>query len=176
MKYKVCENCNIEFPNWIVIDDKRWDLRRRKYCIDCSPLGQHNTRKLTDGDFGTKLIDGIKHKRCRECNDVKPFGDFYSKSEWGRYYTVCKTCNCSISQKRRDEFKRWSVEYKGGQCKYCGYNKCLASLDFHHTDPSKKEYIISSQWKKPKEIVKQELDKCDLVCKNCHGEIHAGLR
>ena len=55
----------------------------------------------------------------------------------------------------------------------CGYNKCVASLDFHHEDPTKKEYGISSNgstisWEK----LKIELDKCILLCANCHRELH----
>jgi len=53
-----------------------------------------------------------------------------------------------------------------------GYDKCLGSLDFHH------KIAKDPNWKKMKnwsfERVKKELDKCILVCKNCHGEIHYG--
>jgi hypothetical protein len=66
-----------------------------------------------------------------------------------------------------------SVEYKGGKCSSCGYNKCIAALEFHHLDPSKKDFSISSSgntrsWNK----VKEELDKCVLLCSNCHREVH----
>jgi hypothetical protein len=175
MKYRPCKKCGNEFPNWAVVDGKKWNLRSRQFCLTCSPIGTHNTRDLTEGDYGTKLIDGVKYKRCRECENVKPFTDFYSKSEWGRRYSVCGLCNRTQSKERRDSCKKWCVEYKGGKCKICGYDKCMRSLDFHHLDSSQKDYGISSSWKKTKEELMKELDKCVLVCRNCHGEIHEGI-
>lgn len=58
--------------------------------------------------------------------------------------------------------------------KYCGYNKCLAALEFHHPNSDKdfglSQKGITRSWEK----VKLELDKCELVCCNCHKEIHWG--
>ncbi len=68
-----------------------------------------------------------------------------------------------------------AVEYKGGKCELCGYNKCISSLTFHHKDPMKKDFTISGKsysWDR----IKNEVDKCILVCNNCHGEIHEELR
>ena len=76
-----------------------------------------------------------------------------------------------ITWRQRTKLK--AVQYLGGSCSKCGYNKCLGSLQFHHTDPSKKDFSISGKsisWDK----IKTELDKCILVCSNCHGELHYG--
>jgi len=67
-------------------------------------------------------------------------------------------------------------EYKGGKCMICGYTKYPGSLDFHHLDPKQKEFGISVRgltrsWEK----IRKEIDKCILVCANCHREIHAGI-
>jgi len=67
-------------------------------------------------------------------------------------------------------------EYKGGKCMICGYDRCLEALDFHHRDPSKKGFGLSAKgitrsWDK----TRQEIDKCVLICANCHREIHAGI-
>ena len=69
-----------------------------------------------------------------------------------------------------------AVEYKGGRCKTCGYDRCIDALEFHHINLSKKEFGISEKgytrsWKK----VMEELDKCIMVCANCHRELHAKL-
>jgi endogenous inhibitor of DNA gyrase (YacG/DUF329 family) len=74
--------------------------------------------------------------------------------------------------KTRWKLKFKAVKYKGGKCIKCGYNSCIAALEFHHTDPSSKEFSISSQphtrsWEK----LKTEIDKCELLCSNCHREI-----
>jgi hypothetical protein len=78
--------------------------------------------------------------------------------------------------KRRKDIKQLAIEYLGGRCSSCGYNKCNDALDFHHTDPTVKEFGISAKgitraWKS----VKQELDKCVLLCSNCHRELHANI-
>lgn len=75
--------------------------------------------------------------------------------------------------KRRQKIKELSVEHKGGCCERCGYNKYIGALEFHHLDPTKKDFNVSkkghcSSWEK----VKKELDKCILVCANCHREVH----
>lgn len=78
--------------------------------------------------------------------------------------------------KRRKKLKQMVVEYKGGKCIICGYNKYVGVFDLHHKDDSKKEFGLSMSgltrsWKK----TRKEADKCILVCANCHREIHAGI-
>lgn len=69
-----------------------------------------------------------------------------------------------------------AVEYKGGKCSVCGYDRCADALEFHHLDPSQKDFGISSKgYTRSWDKVKEELDKCILVCSNCHREIHSGL-
>lgn len=63
------------------------------------------------------------------------------------------------------------VEYKGGQCERCGYSKCIHALEFHHLNPSEKDFNISSSSKSVEEL-KKEADKCQLLCANCHREVH----
>jgi len=79
-------------------------------------------------------------------------------------------------QKRRRKIKQMAIDYKGGCCQSCGYDKCNGALEFHHIDPTQKDFSLSSKghctsWDK----VKKELDKCVLVCANCHREIHENL-
>lgn len=74
----------------------------------------------------------------------------------------------------RNEVKKKCVEYKGGKCLICEYNRCYAALDFHHKNPEDKDFTISGGTKSF-ENLKPELDKCILVCRNCHSEIHSGL-
>lgn len=74
----------------------------------------------------------------------------------------------------RQRTKKQLVEYKGGKCEVCGYNRCLYSLGFHHLNPQDKEFSVSSKIA-PLKILKKEVDKCKLLCSNCHGEVHFGL-
>ena len=78
-------------------------------------------------------------------------------------------------KKYRQTAKEKLVEYKGGKCKYCGYNKCTQALDFHHIDPGEKDFTISNYQYLKWETLLKEVDKCVLVCANCHREIHCGL-
>jgi len=78
--------------------------------------------------------------------------------------------------RRRKKIKLKAVEYKGGKCQVCNYNRCVDALDFHHLDESKKDFAIGSRGHSRSWVrVQAELDKCILVCSNCHREIHAKL-
>jgi hypothetical protein len=93
----------------------------------------------------------------------------------GRYgfLTYCKKCHAKRQRQRVNEFKRQAVEYKGGKCQLCGYQKCLSALEFHHRDSEEKEFGLSSgKYTIITPKIKRELDKCDLVCSNCHRELH----
>lgn len=78
----------------------------------------------------------------------------------------------------RKSTKERIVKAMGGGCQCCGYNNCNSSLDLHHIDPTKKEFSFGKIIANPKSWAKivLELQKCILVCRNCHGEIHAGVR
>lgn len=71
---------------------------------------------------------------------------------------------------RRQKVKKLLVEYKGGKCERCGYNKCIRALEFHHINPLEKKYQMSKV-SNSFDILKKEADKCMLVCANCHREI-----
>ena len=89
----------------------------------------------------------------------------------------CNSCNVSRARKN---LKLQAVAYKGGECQRCGYKKCIAALEFHHRDPSQKSFDLGTRgltrgWGE----IKEELDKTDLLCANCHREveeeIHSGI-
>jgi hypothetical protein len=74
---------------------------------------------------------------------------------------------------RRWKRKAELVAIKGNKCQICGYNKCLRALTFHHRDPTQKSFALdirilaSKSW----ETLISEIEKCDLLCANCHSEI-----
>ena len=70
-----------------------------------------------------------------------------------------------------------AIEYGGGKCMLCDYNRCSDALEFHHKNSSKKEFSVSqSGLTRSWERVKNEIDKCVLVCANCHRELHNNIR
>ncbi len=130
--------------------------------------------------FGNRIqIEGqwkniSNRKFCLKCSpfgkhNTKPDIDSISKSNKGRN-------SKDVSEWRR-RTKLKLIEYKGGKCQRCGYDKpCAGAYDFHHRDSSKKEFGISSGCVQAFEKMKEEADKCDLLCKNCHAEVHEEMR
>jgi hypothetical protein len=84
----------------------------------------------------------------------------------------CKTCHNHLAVERFRATKKRAVEYKGGECQKCGYNKNYAALDFHHTDPMQKDINFKTSRHWGWERLKKELDKCEILCRNCHAEFH----
>lgn len=76
----------------------------------------------------------------------------------------------------RKRMKLKAVEYKGGKCEKCGYNRCIQALEFHHVEPEHKDFSIAqsssyNSWNR----IRDEIDKCQMLCSNCHKEAHYGL-
>lgn len=87
---------------------------------------------------------------------------------------LCKKCNSESATKAKQNRKKKCVEYKGGKCERCGYSKCVNALEFHHKNPNEKDFNISTfGYRMSFEELKSELDKCILLCANCHREVHA---
>lgn len=156
---KNCLKCNNPIPSSIVIDGKRRRLFPRNYCLTCSPWGSRNSRKL-------EIIrtDGLK--TCTICKVDKELKEFSEGNG------PCKPCYARKHRNERRAYKAKCVTYLGGACVRCGYSRCQAALDFHHRDPLQKDYTIGSQSWEDLEKIKPELDKCDLLCRNCHAEVH----
>ena len=79
------------------------------------------------------------------------------------------------SQRNKALLRKYeAIRMKGGCCMLCGYNKNITALEFHHRDPTQKEAKLSgrelanNKWAN----ILSELEKCDLLCSNCHSEVH----
>lgn len=78
---------------------------------------------------------------------------------------------------RKRELKRWLKELKTSmRCEYCGERETIC-LDFHHDNEKNKEHNISNMIKKgfSKNRILDEIEKCTVLCANCHRKYHAGL-
>ena len=115
------------------------------------------------------------HRRRKTCFECTPQRNTYSSRE---EYQKARRKSVAINVKnKRKRLKQDAVAYKGGKCERCGYDKCIDALEFHHLDATQKDFGISAKgytraWSK----VKEELDKCVMVCANCHREIHNELK
>jgi hypothetical protein len=87
---------------------------------------------------------------------------------------AAKTVREAVDYRRR--LKARAIAYKGGKCVLCGYCKCNGALEFHHLSRSSKTFGLSKKgmirsWPS----IEKELDKCVLICANCHREVEAGV-
>ncbi len=128
-----------------------------------------NHKEFTKNPYTTDT-----QKQCSVCKEVlsKTKEFFYVDKEGCS--SQCKKCHQKKCKKRLRNYKQECVDYKGGKCIVCNYNRSIDALDFHHLDPSKKEFDISKSSKSFKNL-KEELNKCVILCSNCHRELHAGL-
>lgn len=124
------------------------------------------------------LKDEDKVKTCSSCNLEMPVNNFYANGYQPngkkKYKSKCKNCQIMHDNNRKEDI---ILKVVGSySCKLCGYNKCKQALEFHHIDPNIKEYKIANLTTHKEDTLLKELEKCILVCANCHREIHYGLR
>jgi len=92
----------------------------------------------------------------------------------GRRFCNPKCKSKYFVDQRRRKLKQMAIAYKGGKCERCGYATCDAALAFHHLEPARKDFSISADGNtRSWETIRREIDKCALLCANCHAEIHA---
>jgi transposase len=88
----------------------------------------------------------------------------------------CTRCRSEAVSRRRRKVKEILVEEAGGRCCRCGYERCLAALEFHHLDPTQKRFTMSNRGvARSLEKARAEAAKWVLLCGNCHAEVGAGL-
>lgn len=128
------------------------------------------------------LVDGTKH--CFNCNTTKSLNDFYSNgynpNGEKRYKPTCKVCENYLRSNKfithlMSLLKELGIKY---ECKDCGLTGEYGLLDFHHNDPSKKEFNIGNSrnstlsYNTFVEKYKAEILKCDILCPTCHRRRH----
>jgi|GEM_PF-2320690 hypothetical protein len=90
----------------------------------------------------------------------------------------CKKCEYVYSRRYLENVKLRAIKYGGGECQKCGYDTCWRALHFHHINPEEKEFAIFESRAGRKRVrnwekLKLEINKCILLCSNCHTELHA---
>ena len=121
------------------------------------------------------MVDGIERniQNRKFCFVCSPFGK-HNTRDITKPSPVKNNWHRVTSYRRR--LKQKLIDYKGGKCERCGYDKLIPSAyDFHHREPSKKKFGIANNLCKSLNILKKEVDKCDLLCCRCHAEVHYEL-
>ena len=118
-------------------------------------------------------------KVCKKCKVEKSFSEYYKHKQkgkngqvWPYYDPYCKVCRRDYQKERVQKIKEQCVEYKGGACQHCGIVDHACVYDFHHIEG--KDFSIGKRKNLSFERLKSELDKCELLCANCHRKVHAG--
>ena len=120
----------------------------------------------------------MDRKKCCICNKYLTSDNQYVNNK--KWY-ICKKCANDYFRRRaaksrvklRDALK--SLKVNG--CAICGYNDCDEALDFHHVTPwNKKFQVCATNMCRKNEDIIEEVNKCILLCKNCHTKLHATTR
>ena len=128
-----------------------------------------NFAELGKKDYGQSRV-------CPKCKENCTIDQFYNRRGKENSSVYCKKCSTIQTLSRLQRLKKQMVDYKGGCCQICGYKKYMGALEFHHIDPTQKDFNLSRMKQYTfDDKVTNELDKCILVCSNCHREIHGGL-
>lgn len=170
MKEVECFKCN----RLIIKTEKQIKKNKKHFCSrNCSST--YNSKEKAN-NF-KKSLDDNGGKVCSKCHILKPVNEFYIRNTKHSFKLgLCKKCKNQNDSDKRKQFKQSCVEYKGGKCFICSYNKFPGALDFHHLDPLKKDFAIGTYRAQIFTIkIKNELDKCILLCANCHREFHGGF-
>ena len=129
----------------------------------CTKCGEE--KPLTEFNFKNKAR-GKRQSQCKECQ---------RKRERELYNTIYKNKNKDLynenRRKWRDEIRQLIQQFKSCGCAICG-EKDVCCLDFHHLHD--KEFDISNATNVSKERLYTELEKCIVLCANCHRKLHAG--
>ena len=122
-------------------------------------------------DFVIIAFSGLK-----EFSRHLSFGDILIVMPDKRTYADRRETLIKAVAKRRKKLKFLALEYKGGKCELCGYNRHFGALELHHIDKKDKSFGIGEKgYTRSWEKVRAELDKCALLCANCHREVSAGV-
>lgn len=119
-------------------------------------------------------------KICLECGEELNEEQFYKQvqrsldgnQKWNYRDSICKECRKLYTKKRKVNNKNRAIEYLGGSCKICGIIDSPEIYDFHHIE--NKKFALANNLNKSWENIKAELDKCILLCSNCHRKLHYG--
>ena len=89
----------------------------------------------------------------------------------------CLQCRREAVARRRRAMRAAIIREAGGRCVACGYDAYGGALQFHHLDPTRKEFGLSSRgFTRSLDRLREEAKKCILLCANCHAEVEGGVR
>jgi hypothetical protein len=188
MEDKICKTCG-ELKN---INEYGWHTKKDKiYRLDCKICFREKERNAklekylkTDIERANRIIERrnkiknrgetpIDNKWCYSCEEYKHNDEFspYNLTHNG----CCRECSSMNDIQRNRLLKLKAIKYLGGKCNRCNYIGHYSAYDFHHLNYLEKEFDWGKGRKKTFDKIKPELNKCILLCKNCHAVVHTKL-
>ena len=123
--------------------------------------------KLKRGAKGKKPKDFVTDKKCA-CGETDP-NKFY-----GNKTKICAKCHNKYNLLKGHENRLYMLDKLGGRCINCGFDKYKSSLDIHHLDPTQKDVGFKTVRYWSRNRIDKELEKCVILCRNCHNAHHNG--
>lgn len=117
----------------------------------------------------------METKICTDCKKDKPLSDYYKQKDRKNGHSQCKECFNDYCIRRWIQRKIDAIIYKGSKCEDCttSYPETpYVVFDFHHLDPSEKDIDWNKMRLRSIETLYKELNKCVLLCSNCHRIRH----
>ena len=81
----------------------------------------------------------------------------------------------AASKRKQYQRNKEFINSKKIKCAKCGYCRCKEALEFHHLDPTQKDFSSAGMKTRSIQRIQEEIDKCVVLCANCHREAHLGL-
>jgi hypothetical protein len=107
--------------------------------------------------------------KCCKCNESQDLSDFKRN---GRHSSYCTQCFYKYQKQRWNKNKTILVKEHGSICHDCKQEFHPACFDFHHEDPNEKDFNISKHRGMSLSRLRKEIEKCALLCANCHRLRH----
>ena len=108
-------------------------------------------------------------KSCGRCKEVKDSSEFYKRPDRkDGLQSYCKSCFYDHCKQRWVDNKIKAIDYKGGTCIDCEKRYHPAAMQFHHLNPAEKDVNWTKLRLRSWDKITKELDKCVLLCANCH--------
>ena len=184
---RACNKCGETKPidkfqlqwNYKKINGVKTDIKmysRRRSCLKCRAknyASPKEKKRRKERAISRLITEEGNYPNCRQCGDQLVLGSNWRRSNAILWDNLCKPCGNLKRVKHCAENKDRAIDYLGGKCKDCG-NVFLvqAVYDFHHKNPEEKDFCIGNILGRGWEKITPELDKCDLLCANCHRIRH----
>jgi len=152
-----CRNCGNLFPNQVKENGRIWNLTGRKFCPECSPLGENNRRSYVVRTEPGKAF-------CARCQRIKDRGEFHNRKGGQKPLSYCQSCSEEVKKLKLLEKIDKGVASKGGVCADCGSLFPACVFEFvRDGKPVTLSGVKNMSWERFEVVLRD----CEMLCQNC---------